>query len=163
MKRIGVITYYKSLNYGAFLQCYALQKILKENNNSSVIDYISTEDLLKYRLISTKSIKATIKSIILLPINIKRKHNFSKAQKKLHLSNTDDPHDIIIVGSDQMWNPNLNGGKLDKMYTLEHIDAPKKISYAVSVGDDSVIDENEEESKEIIRRLDHTSVLEEST
>ena len=39
--KIGIITYHFSINYGALLQCYALQRYLqKQGNDVVVINYI---------------------------------------------------------------------------------------------------------------------------
>ena len=46
MKRIGILTYHKSNNYGAFMQCYSLSTKLKElfpNECVEVVDYLSEE------------------------------------------------------------------------------------------------------------------------
>lgn len=46
MKRIGILTYHKSNNYGAYLQCYSLINKLKEsfpNEYIEVVDYMSKE------------------------------------------------------------------------------------------------------------------------
>ena len=38
--KIGIITFHRAHNYGAVLQCYALQEVLKEmGHNTYVIDY----------------------------------------------------------------------------------------------------------------------------
>ena len=51
MKKIGVITFSKSVNYGAFLQAYALQKALKNlKYNPSLIDYENPVDKARYTL-----------------------------------------------------------------------------------------------------------------
>ena len=40
MKRVGILTFHKSLNYGAVLQTYALKSIIKSFNvNCDVINY----------------------------------------------------------------------------------------------------------------------------
>lgn len=42
MKKIGIITYHFARNYGAVLQCYALQKyLINKGYDVEVINYIS--------------------------------------------------------------------------------------------------------------------------
>lgn len=40
MKKVGIITYHRAENFGAFLQCFALQKTIEElGYRVEVIDY----------------------------------------------------------------------------------------------------------------------------
>lgn len=161
MKKIGVITYHKAQNYGAYLQCLALQMTLKALNYSeSVINYENDTDRDRYKLISIKTPKSLIKSLILYPLNKKRERNFVENQKRLALSSVRSSFDVAIAGSDQIWNANLCGGKLDPYFTLEAVSAIKKISYAASIGDETAIDKYPKQFAEICERLDHISVRE---
>ena len=43
MKKIGILTFHRAYNYGAVLQCYALQQYLKKQGaDVYVIDYKQT-------------------------------------------------------------------------------------------------------------------------
>lgn len=63
MKKIGIVTFHNSLNYGAVLQAYALQEILGKNYDASVVNYKSlvmhNENLNFYN-----SVKKITKSIL---------------------------------------------------------------------------------------------------
>ena len=64
MKKIGILTYHRSINYGAMLQAYALRyTIQKLGYKVEVIDYgkIGQEKIFFW---STSSLKAIIGSII---------------------------------------------------------------------------------------------------
>ena len=74
---------------------------------------------------------------------IKTKRHYTRFQKEYYaftptrfgrlseLANTD--FDAIIVGSDQIWNPEITNGCLDRFYTLDFkSDRIRKISYAAS-------------------------------
>ena len=40
MKRIGILTFHRAINYGACLQAYALKKYIKDQGNEcDIIDY----------------------------------------------------------------------------------------------------------------------------
>lgn len=44
--------------------------------------------------------------------------------------------DLYVVGSDQIWNPELTGGHLDPVFFLDFLpEGVKKVSYAASTGD----------------------------
>ena len=127
--RIGILTYHKSINYGAFMQCYSLVNKLKKDfphEEIEVIDYVTKRTYDRYRptyhnYFSTGS---RIKNVIKLLINpriISQKKALYRAfmsnWKLLPLSNqswvTDDyqlflkdiygKYDIVIVGSDCIW------------------------------------------------------------
>lgn len=164
MKKIGVLTFHRSENYGAYLQCYALQKTLKEKAyNVSVINYVTEADIKKYRLLNTSSLKNFMISVITLADRLKRRKNFDAARKYLRYSNINEQYDIAIVGSDQMWNPDLSGGSLDPFYTLKEIKANRKISYAVSTGNSDNVNKYSNVFLELLKDLDYISVREETT
>lgn len=161
MKKIGVITFSKSLNYGAFLQAYALQTVLKNlGTEASLIDYENPVDKKRYNFFSFKTPRSTIASFIFLPIMMRRKRSFRRATKRLRYTPINTEYDIAITGSDQVWNPELLGGKLDKLFFLEGIDAEKKISYASSIGNEEMIEEKKDEYRQLINKLDAISVRE---
>lgn len=164
MKKIGVMTFSKSINYGAFLQSFALQKVLKEQKmDPSLIDYENPIDVKRYRLICPQTPRALVSSVVFLPIVYLRKKHFRKATKLLKYTPVDAKYDIAIAGSDQIWNPKLTGGKLDEKFFLEGIDADKKISYAASIANEEVITEKKQEYKSYLEKFDYISVRETST
>lgn len=161
MKKIGVMTFSKSLNYGAFLQAYALQGVLRGMGvDVSLIDYENPVDVKRYKLFQLKTLKSTIGSLVFLPVMLKRKNNFRKATKQLKYTPTNTKYDIAIAGSDQIWNPKLTGGELDEKFFLKGINADRKISYAASIANEEVIDERKREYKTHLEQLDYISVRE---
>lgn len=152
MKKIGILTFHSAYNYGAVLQCYALQQTLSElGGQVEIINYVPSYLMKEYRLFDISRIekesfvkfaKGMVREILCFPIRLKRKLNFVKFQKeKLVLSRkiTDktqlQSYDVFIFGSDQIWNPKLTNG-LDDMY-LGQFGFPKQgkryISYAPSM------------------------------
>lgn len=144
MKNIGILTFHRSINYGAYLQCYSLYKYLKKNFpdcNVEVIDYTRKFTMNTYR-------KSRMKNIVKDPANIislyKRKAMFDRYQKYLTLSkksvisdNTDlfvkkykNQYDVIIVGSDVVWG--INPKVFPNPYWLNADLGCKKMSYAAA-------------------------------
>lgn len=147
MKKIGIITYQRAHNYGAILQCLALQEFIKENADVSVsiIDY--KPKFLKYYnyfLLSRFSLKHPvifIKEIFFFRRRYKRFCAFDNFISKYLMLNKDysdnlSEYDVIIIGSDQLWNINNTDGIFDKMYwgNFKTDNKPRLITYAVSMG-----------------------------
>lgn len=144
-KRIGVLTFQTTNNYGAILQAYALQIVLQNfGQNSEIINYQCEYISKPYRLINLKKkglrgyLFSLIGYICYLP-RTKACNEFRKYMKYSSKVNADnigelaDNYNIYIVGSDQVWNYNLTNG--DTHYLLDFVeDKSKKFSYAASLG-----------------------------
>jgi hypothetical protein len=177
-KKIGIVTFHNVYNYGGILQAFALFKVL-ENQNAECIDYIQPTLNLKYshKLYNfnkslSQNIKHFIKYYILRISAIKEKKMKNFIEKNISLSNftytniedlknNGNNYDILISGSDQIWNPSLTGGKLDPVYLLKFgNDGVKKIAYGSSAGSHIF---NEDEMiilKETLSSFDKISVRE---
>lgn len=179
IKKIGILTFQRAYNYGAMLQAFALQQFLKKKNDVKIIDYYNNNVFGWYRILIRPFTKNPIRNILrfgkdLLFLNehYKRNMHFENfINKNLDLSECCSENninsivkrfDILITGSDQVWNKNIVG-ELSDIYTLRfNKDSKiKKISYAASVGDVSLIEENQEEYKRKLSNLDEISVREE--
>lgn len=158
--KIGILTFHRALNYGAVLQCYALQSYLKSlGHDVSVIDYRQpwTESLRK--VISMGKMKQLVrhpKALMIYLINsIKRKKSLDKIKvffgdfvgKYLNVKDTcvgrnDFPsnYDCYIIGSDQLWGRSCLGGKFDDFYLgkIPHKGNSKIVGYAISSTEDSI-------------------------
>ncbi len=162
MKKVGITTFYNAYNYGAFLQAFALQRALQKNYDVSIIEYSCEAITNHYKLIKTTNPKKFIKSLIFLPHNIKRIKKFDKCvNDNIKLSPLDSNYDYVIAGSDQIWNIKLTGG-YDKVYSLEYFKDVKKISYASSIGDETLVSKNKGQYKKIMDNIDKIAVREES-
>lgn len=152
--KAGVITFHSANNYGANLQTWALQKVLKNYGvEAGVIHYhpdviddlydpmVGTQGMgrllkrLKLYLRNRDSLKRYNKFIHFLNKNYNLIGDFKSydqlAKAKLNL-------DAYIVGSDQVWNVDHTGG-YDPSYFLEFAEPGKKrIAYAASVGSDFI-------------------------
>ena len=76
----------------------------------------------------------------------------------MHLPQVSKSFDTIICGSDQIWAPNV----YNPIYMLDFVpDNINKVSYAASIGLESIPDEMVENYKKYIGRIYHISVREE--
>lgn len=145
--KIGTLTYHFANNYGAVLQAYALKTYLEEqghdveilNYNSSFL-YRKNRALLKrvvslfwsrFRLVigGAKKNKA-FSSFRLNYLGINGEQITLPTELKNYLK--DKNFNAFVVGSDQVWNPVLNGA--DKNYYLAFANSALKVSYAASFG-----------------------------
>lgn len=123
MAKIGILTYHKSLNYGAVMQAYALYSEIKKrfpNEDVEIIDYMSKRMDRYYKMITLYRGKDSI-------FHIKERFDmyaaFKKGLKEFPLSKTKivsdnnkavqhwlkNRYDVIIVGSDAVWNYSKRG------------------------------------------------------
>ncbi|TWH79377.1 polysaccharide pyruvyl transferase family protein [Sedimentibacter saalensis] len=142
--KIGVITFHQALNYGAILQAYAFQKFVDENFTDveiELIDYRCPYFSQLYSVNNQKGNNFAKRILKKTHFMIKRKLFSSFIKKHIALSDTytentiknaNDRYNKFIVGSDQVWNPNLTNH--DKNYLLTFTDVNKRYSYAASIG-----------------------------
>lgn len=146
-KKIGILTYHKSINYGSVLQAWALQKVLQQYGyNVEIIDYEPLSYKEQYSLYAPLSnVKNLCKNILRIPINKYKKrqvqffsqfrNNELNISKEFFTYNTftkgiENAYDCIICGSDQIWN--VHAKDCDDVFFLPNIQT-KKIAYAVSI------------------------------
>lgn len=144
--KIGIITFHWAVNYGAVLQAFALQKILREKDlDVEIINYKPVLVNLKQALLR---IRCLDHKYFLKMIHINRfiKRNVILS-KKCYLTNRQlvtscTSYDVYICGSDQIWNTSFTlkaEGKPTLSYYLNFApDNKKRISYAASFGTDSL-------------------------
>ena len=149
--RVGILTFHRAHNYGAVLQCYALQEILKRRGHDvRIIDYRQPWIEEFYKMFSWKLfcdaeglsgkaayIKKNLKKFLLAP---HRSRNFSSFRLNfLELTlpcGNDVPQDFdcYVIGSDQLWSLHCLGGETDDVYfgKFHHGAGSRIIGYAVS-------------------------------
>lgn len=142
--KIGILTFFSSINYGAFLQAYALQNYLVsrfgDKASIEIIDYTS----LKARQIyidRVESAKGEIKICY-----SKQYEAFIEARGLLRLSSEKlisddiiefsrmfkDKYDIIVVGSDEIWKVDGMRGFPNCYWLNFDLGKTKLLSYAAS-------------------------------
>lgn len=175
--RIGILTFHKAINYGSVLQAWALQKTLRMNEyDSEIIDYEPKElkHLYETRLKDAKGFKRKLKRLLSLKrkVSLQREKFWCFRKEDLRLSkdmytyNSDfgdiaDKYDVIITGSDQVWNTNIED--CDPVFFLPFPFKGKKIAYACSVNEGQVNERFPEEwLDKWLRQYNFISVREQS-
>lgn len=134
--KIAILTFQFAHNYGAQLQCYALKKYLEENNNTvQVSDYIPRKVIDIYRLwpkLNLKHPRSCAREIVRACRRKEQYIIFDNFIKSEILTNTIDSPDLVVIGSDQVWNEEITG-EIEYYYGSE-FDKYKVISYAGSFG-----------------------------
>lgn len=169
--KIGILTFHRAHNYGAVLQAYALQEMLRsKGHHVEFIDYrnpylLGVYNCFSWKRFITKNVKRAIKELSLI---IKRKRRYDNFQhfieSKLYVSNQSynlTSYDIIIIGSDQVWNTKLTHG-FDFMYwgNWEHHNTVV-VSYAASM-EDHISSDKKLEMSRLLKNFDFVSVREEN-
>lgn len=179
-KRVGIITFHRSYNYGSVLQAYALQTYISERiTQCKVIDYRLDSDFKHYKLFRTelyrKQWKPFLSDCFYFRKNYKRKKNFEHfCDKYLKLTNQsfhtgDDltvlnsDFDTYICGSDQIWNVHCTGKVIPDFFLSFTGQEKKKIAYAPSIADRSITTEEMQEAKKYLQRFVAVSVREGTT
>ena len=186
--KIGILTLPFNNNYGGYLQAYALMTILKELGHDVELIYRrNNRRSLRWRL--EYIIKNIIKILIgkkhgpLIPnqewehrqrgklmmsfvdtqISPKTKPIYST--KQLYHIVKKRKYDYIVVGSDQVWNPNYGQKHVQDFFLTELLsNFPHRITYAASFGLSEALFTEEEriECGEAIKKFNAVSVRENS-
>lgn len=176
--KVGILTFHRADNYGAVLQNMALIKALETVEpgcDVRTVDYrnshleepyhrpfyrCDTRNPIRYadRLISNLRFLKKTKA---------RRQAFDEF-RRLYLKMTPSctgqqleeagaEFDLLITGSDQVWNSRIVGSKDDNIYSLGFGDGAVRVSYAASSGSAAMIGSG---TMEKLRRLDVISVRE---
>ena len=143
---IGILTFHYADNYGALLQAFALNKYLSRSSHKVFfIDYIPKKEQLFYsdKILLQDGIKPFIKKTI---SHFQRKDSIktfadfrSRYFSIITLDKLEGFIDILLVGSDQVWNEKIVGDLKPYLFANVTNDI-KKISYAASIGSSQVTD-----------------------
>ena len=149
-KKVCVVTYSHSKNYGAALQLFATYKALEMRGyNPIVLNYVNEfessnkiKDVLKRQSGLKGKMRAFVSSYLLGSIK-NGINNFTPFYSKMHY--TGEIHsvfemgdftdiDVFLGGSDQVWNP-LITGEYDKVFLLaDNSIKGKRVSFSSSMG-----------------------------
>ncbi len=170
--KVGILTFQNANNFGAVLQAYALQHYLLQNDVDC--EFINYNMNANNKNIHIKDIKVSkIKDKFLFLKNIdkyKKIRKFNKFRKKYLKINrkeyfidqqfyeSDIDYDIIIVGSDQVWNSKIINDS--KVFYLDFTDKAIKISYAASFGHEILTAKEQEYIKTYLKKFQAVSVRE---
>lgn len=148
--KIGVITWFRDINYGTVLQAFALQQFLmKKGYSPALINYKAQPQSKKPKRNIVEKIKGKIEYLLDGSFREKFSGEFEAKVKSFYdlidsncivtdkvVSGEDfiqlnNQFDAFICGSDQIWNPNWLNGR----YFLNFVNSDKiKIAYAPSMG-----------------------------
>lgn len=175
MKRVGLITFHRPVNFGAALQSVALSKSIRSlGAQCYLIDYRNPFFEKRYRafqLPHRRSIKTIAWTLAMLPYNLKQISGFRRfvrenaeltkpIKTKAELAKTGSAYDLYITGSDQVWNLDCSGG--ETAYFLDFVTDKPKNAYAASFGDWKVTEDNTGVYQTLLADFDHISVRESS-
>ena len=151
--KIGILTYHRSINYGAQLQAFALQKYIEGlGHECLIIDYWPEYHQKRYKFFSYKLFRELRPRKKMSYLYFLLTHGLSKIKRNtctkkfvneyLNITNN-HIFDIAVYGSDQIWRKQHDKGDLfynPIYFGNEYVDAHRKISYAASMG---LIDAND--------------------
>lgn len=170
---IGILNYYKAINYGAVLQCYALQKTIEQlGYDCEVINYRCDYIEKHYKLVHFRQMKQFINDIIYFNNHLRKRiefHHFINkylklSNKQYNRNNIPDANAVyssFIVGSDQVFN--YTNTAFDKTFFLDFVDCKqKKNSYSASFGFSSIPKPYVNEYKRLLDDFNNLSFREES-
>lgn len=148
--KIGILTFHCAINYGAVLQAYGLQESLKSlGHEVYIIDYRPQYLKDPYRLFFPERFKGCgvlrnfrffLREIMTIPIRYKRRCAFNRfVEKHLHLEsldiqNEDNDFDCFVLGSDQIWNPQITEGDSVFWGDAPCFKGKRMLTYAASAG-----------------------------
>lgn len=157
-KIIGIITLNGYSNYGNRVQNYAMEKIIEDIGYNTQTIRVNKPAIIRGKL---SKLKRKLKNNERYNQSIKRESLFksfsntrlNETEKKYNLnknlSSLSSHYDKFIVGSDQVWNPNMN--YCSDIYFLQFVEKYKRISYSASFGVSSI---NKEVQGQYSRWLD---------
>ncbi|NCB25254.1 MAG: polysaccharide pyruvyl transferase family protein [Bacteroidia bacterium] len=173
MPNIGILTFHKSINYGAVLQVYALNSVLDRMGYiAEIVDYDNPKHGMHH--FSTKRRIAHHiwhKGVKIFLVGKKREKRTEQFRRKYFtfsshrylnssdLRNTPPIYDFYITGSDQVWNPQIQGGDTSYFLTFAPKDR-KRISYGASFGVSILPEKYKESYAQWIKELNFISVRE---
>ena len=176
----GTLTYHTGYNYGASLQAYALQTIIKRECGPNQIINFETLDFVHSREMLTKHpkrLKEVVKILTRIPYAsaLRKRQQLFDAFTDEQLDTTElcrtreeaievaKRFDCLVCGSDQIWNLGAPGDEY-AANTLFFLDFPKgqrRVSYAASFGGwVKHAAEREDEFLPWVREFDAVSVRE---
>ena len=172
--KTGLVTFYNIHHYGALLQAAATQRAVETlGSECEIIDYFVNQNNDLFRkptgLGSMAADAHTALHYQALKTRYQRFERFSKDH--LHISghrfesleelrNAELPYDVILSGSDQIWNPKIfPDGRFDPVF-FGAFSEKRKIAYAPSFGIPKIPEEMVAELKGYLGSFSHLSARE---
>lgn len=174
--KIGILTYHRAVNFGAFLQAYALSQAIKnkiDNAQVEIIDFnmkkarryyykmILREGRHNSFLYQIKKYMAFSRSAELLPLS---EDKIESDDMEIFQEFIKDRYDVIVAGSDEIWK--LKGFRgFPTPYFLPGQTGCRKMSYAASSRSNvNILNESEIKTlQELLSQFDYIGVRDDKT
>nr|WP_302467861.1 polysaccharide pyruvyl transferase family protein [Bittarella massiliensis (ex Durand et al. 2017)] len=175
---LGILTWYKTYNYGSALQAYALvSKINSLGYHAEIIQYFPNENRLpflrlsQFKRVIKRFLPALVRRLFWSQYKIKAKRfdaffeeSIPQSSKQYtsveELRKSCEKYTAYLCGSDQIWTPTIQF--LDPVYFLSFVPSSiGKISYAPSIGSTYIPTEKKSQMRMLISRIDYLSIREE--
>lgn len=180
-KKIAIITRHAVPNYGSFLQSYATQCLIDEMDcTPTIIDYNRSDEsafrIAKSYADNSSNILKKIYYMTIwrfsnscidkkLMISRNKYLNLSKYVDEKTIKNIVNDYDILLTGSDQVWNIVGSGNtqEIDKNYFWDAANNDSYvISYAASFGDVVIKDDEKNKCCNLLKKYNSISIREDS-
>lgn len=170
-KRVAILTFQGADSYGAQLQAFALKRHIEELEcEVEIVNYNCIAIKREYGF--PKSPKRLIGRILRTPAYQIRRARFNQFREQFlelgqevsydKLAEYTKQADIVVVGSDQVWNPDITNN--DPSFFLDFCSpSTKRVAYAASIGSRQWSPENEAKHLKYLRRFSKISVREKTT
>lgn len=157
--KVAILTFQETVNFGAQLQAYALQKTISNfGYDVNVLDY-RFDNSFRHKIVYQS--KLFVKGITLNKRMFKKfKKEYCLSSKKYddrNIKEADEEYDVFVTGSDQVFNPNKI--KKTTTYLLGFTDK-NKISYAASFGVDEIEKQLIDKYKKCLLKFSYVSIRE---
>jgi len=170
--KIGILTFIKTINYGALFQAFALQYVLERlGYKTELLQYENQHIAKKEMNKNLFSAKYLIRKIIIGRGFEKKRRKFDFFEKKyIHIGapvergefeNKKGEYDVIVVGSDQVWNIDLTHYDLT-FFLKGFVNIKRRIAYAPSFGNNLSASSLNDDILALLRKFNAISVREQS-
>ncbi len=174
MLKTGLLTFYHIHHYGAMLQAYATERAVESlGSGCEIIDYYVNQDNALFQRPTGLGSAAHDAHTALHYGPLKARYDRFEAFSRDHLRisgrryesleelrQADLPYDLLLSGSDQIWNPKIfPNGRFDPVFFGAFSDR-RKIAYAPSFGIPRIPDGMEEALRGYLESFSHLSVRE---
>ena len=170
--KIGLVTFYHIHHYGALLQACATERAVEAlGGQCEIIDYYVNQNNALFQAPKGLGSAAHDAHTALHYGPLKARYGRFEAFARQHLRisphrfesleelrSAELPYDLILSGSDQIWNPKIfPDGHFDPVFFGAFTDR-RKIAYAPSFGIPRIPEEMEEELRGYLEQFSHLSV-----
>lgn len=172
--KIGILTYHRTLNYGACLQAVATRIVLEQMGHEVYyVDYWPKYHEGKYKVFSwevfmplpwKRKIKYLWEQVRNRKYILRRANNFALFHAQFiipYCRPLTEAYDVVVYGSDQIWRKQKETKAYNPMYFgKSQIKSKKHISYAASMGALPNNERDKAELQKLVSNLDNISVRE---